>query len=128
MEAIRIGFAERPKMLRDILYASLATEPGVAVLGESTGVRELRRLVEPGGVDTALIGLSDSDIPAAHYQLFDVDARIRILAIGDHGRNAPFYQLRRYRKMLGEGSPQQVIRERMRSPWEWGGARVSPGD
>ena len=117
MAVIRIVFAELPRILRDILRQSLLTEPDLALVGEAADLEELQRIVERGEVDVVVLGLSDSDLPASHYKLFDVGTRMRILAIADHGRLASLYELRPHRVRLGEGSPKdllQVIRDQVR--------------
>jgi DNA-binding NarL/FixJ family response regulator len=127
VEPIRIVLAELPRMLRDIFHRSLLTEPDVVLVGETSSPADLERLVKQGGVDVVMLGLSESQLSASHFKLFDIDARVRILAIAQHGRNASLYELRPHRMVLGEGSPQeliQVIRKQVRSPWEWSGARV----
>lgn len=97
-------------MLRDILQAALNAEPDMEVVGESERLNELRDLVRRGAVDVVMLGLADDDLPAPHYQLFDADPRVRILAIGNHGRNVSLYELRPHRMMLGEGSPHDLMR------------------
>jgi DNA-binding NarL/FixJ family response regulator len=118
-------------MLRDILHESLERERDVQLVGEASDLADLKRLLRAGGVDVVVLGLSDADLPATLYQLFEVDARVRILAIAAHGRSASLYELRPDRLPLGEGSPQelmQVVRDRMRWRWDRDGATASPGD
>ena len=124
MEPIRIAFADLPRMLRDILHASLSIEPDVVVVGETSTLADLERLVNQRGVDVVMLGITDVDLPASHSTLFDVDPRVRILAIADHGRDASLYELRPHRMVLGQGSPSelmQVIRAQVRAKNARGG-------
>jgi DNA-binding NarL/FixJ family response regulator len=104
----RIVFCGLPRLLRDILQTSFAIEPSIAVLGEAHSLEELLLHVQQG-VDVVILGLREVDLPESHYQLFDADPRVRILAIADHGRDALLYELRPHRIVLGEGSPQELM-------------------
>lgn len=124
---IRLVLAEMPRLLRDILQESLLCEPDVALIGEAPTLVQLTSLVKQDGVDVVVLGLSGPELPASYYTLFDADARVRILAIANHGRKASLYELRPHRKVLGEGSPRelmQVIREQVRSTGPAVGARA----
>ena len=117
MEPIRIVLAQLPRMLRDILHLSLLNEPDVVLVGEGQSLEELERIVRQSAVDVVVMGVADADLPVSHYRLFDIDARVRILAIADHGRSASLHELRPYQVVLGEGSPIeliQAIREQVR--------------
>ena len=104
----RIVFCGLPRLLRDILQTSFGVEPDVALLGEAHSLEELLLLVQQG-VDVVILGLREADLPESHYQLFEADPRVRILAIGDHGNDALLYELRPHRIVLGEGSPQELM-------------------
>jgi DNA-binding NarL/FixJ family response regulator len=109
-EPIRIVFAELPRMLRDILHASVADEPELELVGEASNLEDLKRLVEHRGVDVVILSLADSELPESHYGLFEADAWIRILAIAGHGRNASLYEMRPHRAFLQQGSPEELLR------------------
>lgn len=106
---IRIVFAELPRMLREILTAALADEPDVELVGHTASLTELKRRVGRGDIDIVILGLTDAEMSAPHYELFDADARVRILALAEQGRTASLYELRPYRTVLGQGSPQELM-------------------
>ena len=109
-------------MLVEILTAAVAQEPDVVLLGDTPSLDVLQGLVCRGEVDVVILGLSGSDLDAAHYGLFDADARVRILALAEEGRVASLYELRPYRTVLDQGSPQELIqsiRSQVRSGTTW---------
>jgi len=118
VEPIRIVFAELPRMLRDILRASLADEPDVILVSEAADIGEITGLVERGGVDVVVVGLPGAELSAAYYRLFDAGARVSILAVEELGRSASLYELQPQRLVLRERSApelMQVIRDHVRS-------------
>ena len=96
-------------MLREILTAALADERDVELGGHVPDLTELKRRVGRGDIDIVILGLTDAELPASHYDLFDADARVRILALAEQGRNTLLYELRPYRTVLAEGSPQELM-------------------
>lgn len=109
MELVRIVLAEVPRLLRDILHGSLATERDVELVGEASTLAGLTEIVQRREADVVILGLSESELPASYYALFEVDPLVRILTIADHGRMASLYELRASRMVLAEGSPQELL-------------------
>ena len=123
MDAIRIVIAGLPRMLVEILTAALAEEPDVELLGDVPSLNALKRIVGRGEVDVVIMGVSDNELAASHFDLFDADCRVRILALAHEGRNASLYELRPYRTVLGQGSPQelmQTVRAQVHVGTGWG--------
>lgn len=109
-------------MLREILVAALAGEPNVEIVGSAGSLAELKRMVGRRDVDIVILGLADTELPSPHYELFDADARVRILALAAQGRTALLYELRPCRAVLGQGSPQemmQTLRAQVRNGHAW---------
>jgi hypothetical protein len=105
-------------MLCDILRASLAGEADMTLVGEAADLGETTRLVERGGVDVVVLGLAGAELSPLHYRLFDVDARLSILAVEALGQSASLYELAPRRQVLRERSAtelMQLIREQVRS-------------
>jgi DNA-binding NarL/FixJ family response regulator len=126
VDPIRIAFATMPQLLHDLLQESLLCDPEVTLIGEAPTPVQLEKLVQQERVDVVVLGLSSAELPAWYRALFDVDARVRLLAITEHGRDASLYELRPHRKVLGQGSPReliQVIREQVRGTPRAVGAR-----
>jgi hypothetical protein len=123
VDSIRIVLAGLPRMLAEILTAALDDEPDVELVGKPPDLEALKAMVARHEVDVVILGLSDDALSPAQFQLFDADARVRILALEQQGRSASLYELRPYRTMLGEGSPQelmQTVRAQVRSGTAWG--------
>jgi len=105
-------------MLRDILRASLADEPDMTLVGEAADLGETVRLVERRSVDVVVLGLNGGELSPLHYRLFDVDARLSILAVEALGQSASLYELAPRRQVFRGRSAKelmQVIREQVRS-------------
>ena len=108
MEPIRIVVADLPRLLRDILRASLTAEPDMLVVGEAESFDELERLMPRVSADVVILGTTCPELPPSHYRLFALDPRVRIIAITGNGEEASIYELRPHRVVLGQGSPQEL--------------------
>lgn len=107
---MRIVFAQLPQMLRELLVKSLKKYPDLVLAGVAEDEGELRRLVEQRDIDVILVGVPDEELAVSHFGLFNLDPRIRLVAIIDHGRSALLYELYPQRTVLGEGSPADLLR------------------
>jgi hypothetical protein len=97
-------------MLRELLTEALASDLQLELAGHARGLVELKRMIAGKDIDVVILGLPDDDLSPAHYELFDADPRIRILALADHGRRVSLCELRPHRALLGEGAPRDLMR------------------
>jgi chemotaxis response regulator CheB len=90
--AIRILVANRPKLMRELILATLADEPGVEVVGEVADEGDIRARVQQTSPDLLLIAL---DEPAKRPGICDTLLRdnpgLRIIAVASQENCSVFY-------------------------------------
>jgi chemotaxis response regulator CheB len=89
---IRILVANRPKLMRELILATLADEPGIEVVGEVSDESELRERVRHTAPDVLVIAL---DEPAKRPTICDTLLRdrpgLRIIAVASQENCSVFY-------------------------------------
>jgi chemotaxis response regulator CheB len=89
---IRILVANRPKLMRELILATLADEPGIEVVGEVSDESELRERVQHTAPDVLVIAL---DEPAKRPTICDTLLRdcpgLRIIAVASQENCSVFY-------------------------------------
>jgi chemotaxis response regulator CheB len=90
--SIRILVANRPKLMRELILATLSDEPGIEIVGEVADERELRDRVQQTSPDLLVIAL---DEPAKRPRICDTLLRdnpgLRIIAVASQENCSVFY-------------------------------------
>ena len=90
--SIRILVANRPKLMRELILATLADEPGIEIVGEVSDEGEIRGRVEQTSPDLLVIAL---DEPAKRPDICDKLLRdhpeLRIIAVASQQNCSVFY-------------------------------------
>jgi chemotaxis response regulator CheB len=90
--SIRILVANRPKLMRELILATLADEPGVELLGEVADEADIRARVQQTRPDLLVIAL---DEPAKRPGICDTLLRdnpgLRIIAVASQENCSVFY-------------------------------------
>ena len=90
--SIRILVANQPKLMRELILATLAEEPGVEIVGEVSDEKDIRQSVRDTTPDVLVIAL---DEPAKRPHLCDTLLRdnpgLRIIAIASQQNYSVFY-------------------------------------
>jgi hypothetical protein len=119
-----VVFAGLPRLLRDILYASVLLQDDLSLVGEAATPGDLERILRQEGADVIVLGDAAPQLPSRYQGLFAVNPRVRILAIVDNGRENLIYELRPHRKALGQCSPSE-LRRVIRDGVGWSRATVA---
>jgi chemotaxis response regulator CheB len=89
---IRILVANRPKLMRELILATLADEPGIEIVGEVSDESELRARVQDTAPDVLVIAL---DEPTKRPTICDTLLRdrpgLRIIAVASQENYSVFY-------------------------------------
>jgi DNA-binding NarL/FixJ family response regulator len=89
---IRILVANRPKLMRELILATLSDEPGIEVVGEVSDEAEIRQRVRQTSPDLLVIAL---DEPAKRPDICDTLLRdqpgLRIIAVASQQNCSVFY-------------------------------------
>jgi chemotaxis response regulator CheB len=90
--SIRILVANRPKLMRELILATLADEPGIQIVGEVADESEIRDRVQQTSPDLLVIAL---DEPAKRPGICDTLLRdnpgLRIIAVASQENCSVFY-------------------------------------
>lgn len=90
--SIRILVANQPKLMRELILATLAEEPGVAIVGEVSDEKDIRQSVQDTTPDVLVIAL---DEPTKRPHLCDTLLRdhpgLRIIAVASQQNYSVFY-------------------------------------
>ena len=90
--SVRVLVANRPKLMRELILATLADEPGVEIVGEVAEEAEIEERVREVSPDLLVIEL---DEPSKRPQLCDVLLRdhptLRIIAVASQQNCSVFY-------------------------------------
>jgi chemotaxis response regulator CheB len=90
--SIRILVANQPKLMRELILATLAEEPGVEIVGEVSDEKDIRQMVRDTSPDVLVIAL---DEPAKRPHLCDTLLRdnpgLRIIAVASQQNYSVFY-------------------------------------
>ena len=90
--SIRILVANRPKLMRELILATLADEPGIEIVGEVSDEAEIRDRVNKTSPDLLVIAL---DEPAKRPHICDTLLRdhpsLRIIAVASQQNCSVFY-------------------------------------
>jgi DNA-binding NarL/FixJ family response regulator len=90
--SIRVLVANRPKLMRELILATLADEPGIEVVGEVSEDAEIAEQVRATSPDLLVIAL---DEPAKRPEICDTLLRdfpeLRIIAVASQQNCSVFY-------------------------------------
>ncbi|MGC1903992.1 MAG: hypothetical protein WA715_09250 [Candidatus Acidiferrum sp.] len=90
--AVRILVANQPKLMRELILATLSEEPGIEIVGEVSDEAEIRHRVRQTSPDLLVIAL---DEPAKRPDICDTLLRdqpgLRIIAVASQENCSVFY-------------------------------------
>jgi DNA-binding NarL/FixJ family response regulator len=91
-KSLRILVANRPKLMRELILATLSDEPGIEIVGEVSDEAEIRQRVRQTSPDLLVIAL---DEPAKRPDICDTLLRdqpgLRIIAVASQQNCSVFY-------------------------------------
>ncbi len=96
-------------MLSDIIEKVVTEHPDMEVVGGLADRGSLVKAAAETGADVVILGLRDSELPAACEDLVVAQPRSKVLAVTLDGRRAFLYELRPHTSALGEISPQGLV-------------------
>jgi DNA-binding NarL/FixJ family response regulator len=81
-KATRVLMANRPKLVREVILAALADQPGVEIVGEVSDESEILAQVEAKLPDLLVIALDENELrPAICDQVLREHPELRIIAV-----------------------------------------------
>jgi hypothetical protein len=103
---IRVVVGEVPRLLRDIIEEAVRREADM-MLVEAEGI-DLAAVVRSSGADVAIVADDPPDRGARHRQVLVEHPNLKILVVGDNGRDAQLLEFRRH--LMPDVSPQAIVR------------------
>jgi len=109
VERIRILLAEVPRMLREIIESAIAGQSDMRIVGAIDTRDRVTAALDRTPADVVIVGLRGSETTATLDSVLYDRPRLKLLAIGAHGRSSFLYELRPYSVPLGDMSPGGLV-------------------
>jgi DNA-binding NarL/FixJ family response regulator len=92
MEKIRVLVANRPRLMRELVLATLSDQPDIEVLGEVLDDSDIARIVAESQPDFVIIALDKPDErPAICDHLLVHHPRVKVLALAAEHNTSVFF-------------------------------------
>ena len=92
MQKIRVLVANRPRLMKDLVLATIGEEPDIEVVGETEDEAKIAELVERTRPDYLIIALEDSEVrPGLSGFLLGRYPHMKILALAAERNKGVFY-------------------------------------
>jgi hypothetical protein len=92
MRSIRVLVANRPRLMRELVVASIADQPDIEVVGEIVDESGIERAVEEQRPDFLIVALDTYDsLPKFCQPILEAHPQIKIIAIAPDRNTTVFY-------------------------------------
>jgi DNA-binding NarL/FixJ family response regulator len=92
MKTIRVLVANRPRLLRELVLATISEQPDIEIVGEVQDEGEIRHAAEQFQPDFLIVALGGSDrLPDICYSVIENHPQIKIIAIAPDRESTLFY-------------------------------------
>ena len=92
MEKIRVLVANRPRLMREVVLATISDQPDIEVMGEITDDTDIGQVVEQSKPDFVIIALDHMDQrPALCDDLLARHPEMKILALAPERNSSVFF-------------------------------------
>ena len=92
MQKIRVLVANRPRLMRELVLATVADQPDIEIVGEAENDRDVTELVEKTRPDCLIIALDDpEERPGLCGFLLGRYPNMRVLAVASGQKNSIFF-------------------------------------
>ena len=92
MQKIRVLVANRPRLMRELVLATITDQPDIEIVGEAGNDRELTEMVDRRRPDCLIIALDDPEqSPGLCGFLLGRYPNMRILAVASGQQNSVFF-------------------------------------
>ncbi len=92
MQKLRVLVANRPRLMRDLVLATIRDQPDIEIVGETEDEAEITELVERMRPDYLIVGQERPEIrPGLCGFLLGRYPQMRILAVGTEQNSSIFY-------------------------------------
>jgi DNA-binding NarL/FixJ family response regulator len=106
LERTRILLADLPRMIREIISDTLASQDDMEVVAELPTLASLPAALEDSQADVVVLGGDDPMLAVALLQRIP---HLTVLAVSEEGRESWLYELRPKRVLISEISPRRLV-------------------
>jgi DNA-binding NarL/FixJ family response regulator len=93
MNPIRVLVANRPRLIRELMLATISDQSDIEVVGEIQQDSELEHAVEETGPDVLIVALERTNrLPEVCTSILRNHPQLRVIAIASDGKSSMFYQ------------------------------------
>jgi chemotaxis response regulator CheB len=119
VRSIRVLVANRPRLMRELVIATISGQPDIDVVGETENESDILEAVERTRPDFLIIGLEDQEQhPALCGFLLGRHPEMKVIAVAAHKNSTVFYWAKvDIRSTLVETSEQGIL-STLRNPGE----------
>jgi DNA-binding NarL/FixJ family response regulator len=125
MAPTRILLIDMPRMLREIIESTLASEPDMDVVGAVAVEEALAATVDGADADVIVVGAAARELVDRCRRVMATRPLVKVLAVASDARSATLYELEPATHALGELSPRELadaIRRSRRRRLTWSDA------
>jgi len=92
MKPIRVLVANRPRLMRELVMATISDQPDIEVVGEIQEESEIQGAVDKTQPDFLIVALDDQDrLPSFCQSILQSHLQIKIIAIAPERNSTMFY-------------------------------------
>ena len=92
MKRVRVLVANRPRLMREMLMATISDQPDIEIVGEVTNDRDINEAVEQTQPDVLIVALEEPERPLGQCGfLLGLYPRMRILALAPEQNRGVYY-------------------------------------
>lgn len=92
MKRVRVLVANRPRLMREMLMATISDQPDIEIVGEVVDEGDLHEAVEQTLPDVLIVALDEPERPLVQYGfLLGLYPRMRILALAPEKNRGIYY-------------------------------------
>src|SRR5580704_11169865 len=93
MNPIRVLVANRPRLIRELMMATISDQPDIEIVGEIQQEAELKNAVEKTRPDVLIVALEKTDrLPDVCASILRNHPQLRVIAIASDRNSSMFYQ------------------------------------
>jgi len=111
VEKIRVLVANRPRLMRDLVLATIADQPDIEVIGEMNGGVEIADVVAESKPDFVIIALDNPDLrPGICDRMFEENPHVKVIALApERNSSILFWSVLDVRSMRIESSEKGIL-------------------
>lgn len=92
MKSIRVLVANRPRLMRELILATIADQPDIEIVGEINDESEIEHAVDTTHPDFLIVALEKSNrLPEACDVVLQNHPRMKVIAISPNRNSSIFY-------------------------------------